>query len=172
MDPEQVNVSKGGETKYRFNLNRSKMGLNFSIWAHPDIEEGFRLISEGTQPLEVGVFGRSWRSTQPLLAYDTSACVIKGGANDPRFSIDYLGQPLFIPDGRGPGGLGGVVNLSFLRLIGISEGEGVKFAIKGVVFGEEQITKLQIDIAEALKVFHRTFMKPINVTLFVTSQEG
>ncbi len=170
MNDESTIVRKGGETMARYNLVRSKFGLNFTIWIHPDIEEAMRSISEGLELLPVGAFGRFWNSATPLMAYDTSSSGIRTGQEDPRYGIESLGAPLWIVDGRNPEG--GFTNLAFLRLVGASEGTGVSFTIRGVVMSEEAVRTLDRRISKALAAFYRTFMLPINLTTFLTSQEN
>ena len=62
------------------------------------------------------------------------------------------------------------INLSFLRLVGISEGAGVTFAVRGV-HTYEALTQMRESLGEAYKRFYRTYMKPICMSITVSTSE-
>jgi len=87
--------------------------------------------------------------------------------------INKPGQPILDPRGTAdpitgkykPG-----VNLSFLRIVGISEGAGVTFSVRGV-HSYEALTKMREKIGEAYRTLYRAYMKPIQMDIIVSTQE-
>ena len=63
-----------------------------------------------------------------------------------------------------------VPNLSFLRLVGIGDQEGVTFGVKGV-FTEDAIIEMHTKIKLALKDFCQAYMKPISLNMMMVTQE-
>jgi hypothetical protein len=61
------------------------------------------------------------------------------------------------------------LNLSFLRLVGISRSEGVTFGVRGV-FTPEQVDRLALQIEAATKKFYQTFLKPYKLVITVMTQ--
>lgn len=63
-----------------------------------------------------------------------------------------------------------VTNLSFLRLVGISEGAGVKFGVDGV-FTTEEVDRLASRIQLSARRFYVQYMKTITQMVTVSRQE-
>ena len=62
----------------------------------------------------------------------------------------------------------GIPNLSFLRMVGIAQ--GVTFTLPGV-YSLYTIQKFIERTKEALKIFYRQYLKPVNVELVITTRE-
>lgn len=62
------------------------------------------------------------------------------------------------------------LNLSFLRLVGISQPGGVTFHIGGI-FGEDVLDTLERAIGLATKEVYSQFMKPIKLTIALEVSE-
>ena len=185
-------VIKRGQTCIQVILHRSKAGLSVEGHSHPNVEDFFRTFTS-TPPVDVMTIGRYWvQSCQtcgqphPLPNMDT----IKNGCRnnvpkplmaysgvvglDPTviedntvITLDNLGQPL-IKDGRLEGG-NTLVNISFLRLVGISEG-GVTFGVRGV-YSTERLHRLRDVISLATRKFYIDYLRPVDMSVVISTQE-
>lgn len=184
MEQEQQDTTlvKGGEQKIQIILRRGSGGLNLTIKTVPEIEEFFRTTagSEGaTTPIAAA--GRHWypigRDT-PLLAYTLARTFdpIKMDNGGAVIGVGFtgLGRPLLEAYDGGDGGIirtsGMTLNMSFLRLVGISEGLGVSFGVKGV-FTTENVLNLRNLIGEANKAFYSTYLKRIGLVVTTSVQQ-
>lgn len=166
LQPDQIieaAVLKRGETVTRVRFQRSPVGLKITCWAHPAVEDLMR--SWGTGEIQaVTAHGRNWEPLRdPLkgvyhLGTNPGVCPYDGG----HYRLDRVGQPLIDPDG--------CVNLSFVRLIGVSEGEGVSFSLKGV-HTLEAIRDMGERIKLASRRLYINYMKPVDLTVTVSTQE-
>lgn len=177
IDQEQHNdVTKGGETCISFGLMRSSKGLKVSVRTHPRVEEFFREIS-GEEVADVKLSARHWKGLTPetpLMAYIVGE---KVAIEDKSYNLNRIGHPLidegnekkFDRDGRHIGYMNSRINISFLRLTGISDGNGVTFYVGGV-YSKEAVTKLLEQIGGALRSFYIDYIRPMNVSVQISTQ--
>jgi hypothetical protein len=78
--------------------------------------------------------------------------------------MDNLGTDIFAIDGRDA-----VVNLSFLRLVGLSK-EPVTFTVRGV-YSQEAMDTMQKMFSDAILQLYLDFIKPIDVVICITSSQ-
>lgn len=168
-DNTQVNESvvKGGETMITLGIRRSSRGLLISTRIHPLFEEFFR--EQANEKLLVDEINRQWfhlKDQPPLEIWHIiqDPGVVRGNAAN--YRINQPGSPLVTTDPNGK-----VINLSFLRLVGASEPNGVTFEVKGA-FTLTYIRQLASDIGGAVKQFYTDNLKPIDVTITVNTQEN
>lgn len=163
-------------------FERSGVGLRINIKAHPVVEDFMRRSLGGDDPIiqSVDDFGRAWEpargdSKKELLVYgipkELNGVFQVSGGNS--YRLDRPGQAIFVNgDGIESRGAGRVLNLSFLRLVGISEEGGVTFHIGGI-YSDETIDNLDRALNLATKEVYNQFMKPIKITVeFVVSSSG
>ena len=179
MEPElqPLEVVKRGETSITISIARSAGGTTMSVKAHPEIEAFFRGLGGG-EASDTKVSGPYWRplgldaDKKTLRAYSLNEVlppvVLDGGTV---VAINRVGAPLIesVPnpnDGRNRQ----QVNLSFLRLVGISEDAGVSFAIRGV-HTYDMLSKLREQIGEGYRQLYRAYMKPVRMDIVVSTQE-
>lgn len=173
--PEVATVSKGGETRIMVELQREvhrpgKEGMTVKLTCktHPLVEAFMRDLGNG-ETVEVGAHGRYWvpcDKAKPFRAYDlTTSLELVKAPSGTVLNLERLGQPLSERDGRYE-----YINLSFLRLVGVSEGAGVSFHIKGV-FNTETLKRVRDQITEALYTFYGSYLKPLNLSVIVSTQE-
>lgn len=165
-------------------FERSGVGLRINIKAHPVVEEFMRRSLDTPEPSIQAVeeFGRSWEaargeSKKELLVYGIpkelcGTFQVSGGT---AYRLDRPGQPIFV-NGDGldsrSGSIPRILNLSFLRLVGISEEGGVTFHIGGI-YSDETIDNLDRALNLATKEVYNQFMKPIKITVeFVVASSG
>lgn len=174
MDVETADVIKCGETVIRIVLHRNSNGLTVQVKTHPGVEDFMRMIGNG-EKVDPGIVGRYWvpvGNEKNLAAYMIPA--LKPPSNGIPMTVDALGHPLLImPDKdmiiRGSGTTE-LVNISFLRLVGVSEGIGITFGVKGV-FSKEQLTTLRDKLATASRVFYIEYMQPIDLGVTINTSE-
>lgn len=141
---------------------RSFVGVTFTLKALPALEDFMRNLGSGEkQPVEA--FGRGWvglPGERPLEVYDLSKSIDFSG-----LTVAFPGNPFEYAD-RNLGRK--LINLSFLRLAGISEGAGIRFGIKDV-YPKEDLIKLKGEISRACKMFCDEFLCPIDMTCTISS---
>lgn len=170
-----LEIVKRGETSLTVSLVRSAGGLTVSVKAHPAVEAFMRGLGSG-EHLDVRAAGPYWRTVNrdasPLQVYalteDVPPVRLDGGG---AAVIARVGQPLLDLTARLDGRSEFVVNLSFLRLVGISEGAGVTFAVRGV-HTYEALAKMKDMLGEGYKRFYRQYMKPLKMDIVVSTQES
>jgi hypothetical protein len=143
------------------------------VKAHSSIEDFFQTLSQGERE-PVTLHGRWWRplGEDPLPPVYQLLTPIYGR----NYALGGVGQDL--TTGARNRGLGGddygggepAINISFLRFVGISEGEGVAFAIP-TVQTMEATQGLSQQLRESIKSFYIDLLKPFNVVITMTAQE-
>ena len=149
----EIDLIKGGETIIRAGFQRTLSGIKITVKAIPTVEEFFKYCGTG-DILPVATVGhRYWipQNNQVLNVYDIPPSMVSAF---PEGLLQHCGYPIT--------GDGGCFNLSILRLVGISEGNGVTFTIKGVM-SDKQITNVGNLFSSASKQFYRTFLRPTGV---------
>lgn len=173
-------IIKRGELCVQFTMHRNLshakegVGLSLSIKTHRVVEEFMRQMAGDNQPMEVKTSqGRYWvglTPERPLLAYrfqEKIPCVEADDADVGCYSFDHLGYPLSVVNDRFRKPF---LNLSFLRLVGISEGAGITFGIKGV-YSYDSLKTISDDLATASRRFYTRYLKPVDLTVMVSTQE-
>lgn len=146
----------------RISMSRVKSGLAVTTQLHPDVEETMKFLGQG-KLVDARGHGRAWLGTAPILCYDNTsqqgALVCKDGLP---YRLDRIGQDIYVPNSY--------VNLSFLRLVGTSE-EGGRTIRLATVISDEELRTLSGLLKKASLAFYNKFLKPINVTICLTTQE-
>lgn len=176
-DEKQIEIIKRGETSLTMSLNRGPSGLVIAVKVHPVVEAFIRGLGDGGSS-DVKASGPYWRpvgSGGPILIHNL-ALDAPGQIQLESGEYAYInkpGQPILDPHGavdintgkHRPG-----INLSFLRIAGVSEGAGVTFSVRGV-HSYEALTKMREKIGEAYRGLYRAYMKPIQMDIVVSTQE-
>lgn len=177
-------VIKRGETCVIFTIHRNQLhskegvGMFLSVKTHPAVEDFMRSLSTypgGNDPItiDVGVVGRHWVPIggNPLIAYnfvEKLRDLDEMDSEDGRaYTLNHIGQPLLVsdPDARRP-----LINLSFLRLRGVSEGSGVTFGIHGVN-SLDQLRSTRDQLSSAVRKFYTRYLKPVDLSVICSTQE-
>lgn len=169
-ESQDFTLIKRGEIVVDINLQRAKGGIAVSAKVHPAVEDFLRSWGDGT-PQDVNLHGRSWfplkPSSPPLQVWKL---VLDPGPQPLDRSCSYriarAGHPLI----ESIEGCNDTVNLSFLRLCGISEGAGVSFGVKGV-YTEAAIRELGDKLVNATKVFYVSYMRPVDLRVRISTEE-
>lgn len=165
-----VEVVKGGETIVNCTVSRAVRGAAITIKISPTLEEMMKNLGTG-EVVDVRTIGHRYWDNQTkgekLMLYELTAASAQGVVADGAvpYRLDAPGHPIVITNDRG--GYPEIVNLSFLRLVGISE--GLTFIVKGV-FQEKDIIRMGERIRAAIKAFYANFMRPVDYHIVVSAQ--
>jgi hypothetical protein len=152
--------AKSGEQKLQITIRRGSKGIRVTIRAAKEIEEHFR--EQVNDAERVNDFARAWVGSG-LSVWSLSAPVGSQAIGGQLYTIERPGQSLLAGDD--------VVNISFLRLVGISEPQGVTFEVRGA-FSVTFVQNLVRKLTTAAKAYYTEFLRPINVTISMVTQEN
>lgn len=178
-------ISKGGETKIQFTLRRSGHGLTIWVKTHPSVEELMKSLGNG-ELSDVRTYGRHWTpipKESELQVYHMETGSMQGAT----WRLDKVGGQILSPimdDAPIPHNTGAptftrhptnwtsaqIANLSFLRLVGVSEGVGVTFGVHGV-FTFDQLASMKDKLTEGCKGLCKAYLTPVNYTVGITTYE-
>jgi hypothetical protein len=155
--------------------DRNKVGLIIQVKARPDIEDFLRGLAHGGKA-GVDAYGDMWQnvaSDKPLEYYHTDTRLESGRG----YSLEHIGQAPLITNERqarnallnGGGPADEVVNLAFLRLVGVSSPEGITVGITGAYSGE-YLRRIKLLLPGAVKNFLQDYVVPITINLQVISK--
>jgi hypothetical protein len=167
-------IVKKGEQLLTARLRRSSRGITLHAKAHSSIEEYFSSMSKA-EPLHVNNWQRGiWNKFgeyPELLVYGiddkTASAKTSIGTIPGSFSVAYPGFQLLLDQGtKSP-----TINMSWLRLKGISSDLGVAFSIKGA-FTSDEVNNLSEMVYHSMKRFYLEYLKPVDVTITMSKQEN
>ena len=172
---ETATLNKGGETVVEVRFRRNVAGLLINARTVRAIEDFMQGLGDGST-VDVRTAGRLWVPTTstPLMAYSMSNGF--PGEHNNIFRLDQLGRNIIVASREGEPFLSStnepVANLSFLRLVGISEGAGVQFGVKGV-YSLDTVVTMRDQVIEASRRLYIAYLKPIDfcVQVNVSTQE-
>lgn len=176
---EIAQVVKSGEVCIQTLLSRRgrksgdpndwKGGMVLTVKTLPRVEEFIQSLGNGSV-VDVGTVGRYWTPIiGKLEAYNIQPIPNQQSEDGSVITFDMLGKPLISVDAEGRERYP-VINLSFLRLKGISEGAGVSFGIKGV-YSLDELRKMKDKIVAAQRRFYVEYLRPVDLLVTVSTQE-
>ena len=161
-------VVKGGVTVIHTGIYRSLIkfpqGIMINVKAVKGVENFMEMLGSGRQ-IDVDVSGRHWRALQgeTLKVYElTTPIAAEGSKHEVDFRLDRVGYPL-IDDTD-------LANLSFLRLVGISEGAGVWFGLK-CVLSLDEMRDIRDKLAKVERQFYINYMRPVDLSIQISTGE-
>ena len=174
---EVYKIIKGGEAGVNLSIKKSPLGLTIGVKVHPVVEEFMYHLGEG-QVVPVVTVGRLWfpvdnqgREDKKAKALEAHGLQVKldpiSTDQGSPIEIERLGQGLIM--GNVHNGDIERINLSFLRLIGASLGEGVRFGLRGV-YSEEATLGLRNKLATGVKKFYISYLRPIDLYVSIVLQ--
>lgn len=163
-------------------ITRAGVGLRYTVKCHPDVEDFFRFNQGLTDPSiePVENYGREWFRPRgscdesPLMVYGLSDSLAgERGVGNLHYRLDRPGESILIS--RRDAHLTGIptktLNMSFLRLVGTSNPEGVSFVVHGV-FGDDLVTEIENNITIACRELYRQYMMPLEVSVILEVQDN
>lgn len=156
-------VTEGEERWLELTLDTSKRGLLVCVKTHPLVEQFMEQLGNNRKQTfeEIGRFN-SWETVD-----DQTVMSIWRADN---FIRELPGQTFTLnsPGSNIIGEDGALINLSFLRIAGITE--GIKFISTKEVYPYFYRRELKTRIGNAFRDFVREYIKSVRVTLIMTSK--
>jgi hypothetical protein len=156
-------------------LRRNRDGLLVTVHGAPVVEQFFQNLAGEAPLINVNTVARYWTPIGEgavLEAYPLSADISATSAvpgEDRFWSLNMLGKPLLSEHTR-LGAKDLTVNLSVLRLKGISAPSGVSFTYRGLM-GEDQMRTLASEFHRAAAHFYNTYLCDVDITLRVNKED-
>lgn len=155
-------------------IGRGWRGVSVRVKVAEEVEEFIKSMGSGIIH-DVRTYGIYWK---PQGGTTLDIYNISSNEKDPmmasdgsHFVLNKPGQPLLLlEDHPDIAPTEEVLNLSFLRLVGISKGNGVTFTVKDVC-DKEQLADLRDRIQSAIESFYVKYLKPINLIVTILTQE-
>lgn len=157
-------VNKSGEEWLRISLLSHKRGLMISVKVHPLVEEFMSGLAGGKSIPLMEAGQHQWEpidDTQPLSYYQFVNPVRNDGRGTYYIS-GGIGTNIVNADDQ--------INLSFLALTGIGT-TLISFLSTKEVYPLNFRRELKVRIANAFRDFVREYIRPVKITLVMTSQE-
>ena len=156
-------IQKASEDYLKLGIDQTNLGIELDIWVHPLVEAYFKASSNSrSNPVE-SEGNQAWYSPKtPLMVYRTNAKVADG-----TYSFLYAGFD-FSPENIGLG-LNGV-NLAFLRLVGASDGNGVRLGVRTAMSTDAR-RELKHQIGINFRKFLRDHLTKVRLELTVSGRE-
>lgn len=157
---EPQKVMKGGVCWFDLAIDRGPKGLEVYVKTDPRIEDFIKSLGSGKKD-SVEVYGRSWFSL-------TSGVELEIHRLDQQlqvstYSLDAVAESFKTSrDNR--------VNLSFLRIVGIGDPQGIRFGIAGP-FSKSYVRELMGDVVTETRSLIRDYIVPVHLNLRITSTE-
>jgi hypothetical protein len=153
-----VELKEGMISWFDLTLDRRSDGVTLVARADPRVEAFMSGLGYGeSDPTDL--YGRMWVPSDPtkiLRVYKSS--VDLGGRFLDKYTMSYP---------CGAFDMEGLINLSFLRLVGLSE--GVSFRIE-LPMSRSRVGSLKNNILEGVQEFLREYIVPVHVNLKLVSQ--
>ena len=157
---------KQGDLAIVTTLRRTTKGLEVTVRTHEAVEE-FMRVNAGEETTVVDQIGRQWRrsgnASEPLLVYDMpqdmAGCRL--ASQKVYYRLDQPGRDLVSVDQYA--GMK-TINMSFLRLVGTSQPEGVTFAATGV-HSDEDVQWIAAAIRDASRAIYAQYMKSMEISI-------
>ena len=155
-------------------LRNGSFGLSVTVKADPMVEDLIRSMGSG-EFVDVKTIGRYWVPPTKETVLNVYMVVGLTGMQQAKhgpYRFDRPAAPLTerAVVNLSTGQIDTIPNLSFLRLVGIGEQDGVTFGVKGV-HTEDAIVEMHSKIKLALKDFCQSYMKPISLNMMMVTQE-
>ena len=163
MDQIEKDVIKSGLTWVEFSVGRTSGKLDIWVKALPEVEKVFKDLGKNRKEA-VEAYGKEWTPLDKgtaLLVYSLDTEPSPTAA----YTLMRPGMTLLSNDGRN-----NKFNLSFLRLVGISRPEGIRFSVSGPCTKGFVKDVADLVLRETNKFLY-DHVVPVQINLRITSQE-
>jgi hypothetical protein len=151
---------------------RNKIGLIIRLQTRPDVEEFISGLVNGRR-YQVDAVGEGWTNCNPEAAPLEVYEFENGSVEQRNYTLENVTGPLLIPQNDGRLRIGGtppeLVNLSFLRVVGVSNPSGVVIGLPGA-YSSEYVKRVRNTFPSAVKQFLQDYLVPITINLQVLSR--
>lgn len=153
---KDVEEIKPGTDLIDIQVKRGLRGITVHVKAHQIVESFMSAISHG-KIRQLGDLDNTWASAQPEQPLQIYNINYNLATQD--YQLNLAGGDLF---------QGNVLNLSFLKLKGISDEDGVTFNLTTPI-NRDQFKRLEGMLLNATTNFYRDFIKPMNLSVSVSA---
>lgn len=163
-------IAKRGEQIFNLSFRRLDGKLSVYIKAHHTLADLLKSWGSGVSGGLLDYGGRNWifRDKPWPLVWDLSSTFDRPMSyGDGFFTLSSPGQELYVPP-EICGTPGGIVNISYLRLVGIEN--GIEFELPGV-FSVSLLKETQEKSTKAVKRLYVDYLLPLDLTAQVVTQE-
>ena len=165
---ESVEVIKGGETIFQGLLSRTRLGLTLTVKIHPSVEDFFSTQAGGAHE-DPAAYGRQWvpkdgeafRCWRFRPSEQTAEEMVRKG----EYTLTSLGGPLLVQNDGAQ-----IINISFLRIVGLSENAGRSLSFREVCT-EAEVDNLARKLQQGVRTFFTDFLRPKTINIVVSMQE-
>lgn len=160
---EPQTIVKGGATWFNIAIERGPKGLEIFAKTDPRVENFIKSLGAGKKD-DVTLYGRSWHSLsgKPLEIHQIES--------QQKGQLGQVGYTLDAPAEGFQSQRDGCINLSFLRIVGIGDAEGIRFGISGP-HSKTHVRELMTAVVRETRNLIRDYIVPIHVNLRITSTE-
>lgn len=152
---------------FRVLIDQGDNGLELELYAHPRVEQFFKILAGTTKPVNIeGCGGKLWFSPEGKQLQIYNFPQVRD-IRDAPYTYFYPGYGFNNTD---LGLADYSTNLSFLRLIGISEPGGVKLGIKSVMSFPAR-EELKESLIMSVRKFIRENLSKTKLELIITQRE-
>jgi hypothetical protein len=154
--------------------DRNRVGLLIRIKARRDVEEFMSSLAQGRR-VPVDAVADMWQNCNPddsgLEFYEVDSPF----ENQRLYSLEHVAGPPIISQNNDGRGLriqqqqDDVVNLSFLRLAGISNDSGITVGLIGA-YSNDYLKKMKLLLPKAITQFLQDYIIPVTINLQVISK--
>ena len=158
----QDSVVKGGVCWFEMSINRTPGGTEFYFKSVPELEKYVASFGDGSYDL-LDAYGREWLpiGNDELKVYRIKKDV-PGGSG---YTFNKVAEPLGVVSREG------IINLSFLRLVGIGSPTGVRFSVPGPS-SKSGLKQMSEDTIDYVKKFIQDYIIPVHLNLRISSLES
>lgn len=141
-----------------FNLRLHKHGVRIQTKVWPEVEEFFQHWSGGMQARPEA--GRLWKpiGPQPITLWSLNIPNLAPNAQRP-FTLIHTGIGFVEPGHGWP-------NISFIRLVGASQPDGVSVIVEAVM-GRAELARVAQQLSDAANMFYAEYLQPVNYRAYV-----
>lgn len=159
----ETHVTNNGVDAIRLYIKRTDDGVQMDVQTEPRVEEFFKKWGGGGKIAPDQ--GRYWRrvkgNTDPILVWSYAPARRNLQEDEEeRYTLELAGREL-ITDRN-------VVNLSFLRLVGVSEGTSINF---DMVLSRQELNNISQRILRAADQFYQDYIRTVGMRIVVSIQE-
>lgn len=156
---------------------KNDIGLRLRVQANSEVEDFMRSLSN-KRVISADAIAPDWVSQDLTASKALDTYIIERNLSGKDYTMEAIGQQLLIGGGKqvrladGSIGLSGdKINISFLKLVGISNEGGVEFGVSGI-FSAEYVNKVRTAINPAIAQFLKDYLVPVSYTFSVFSRDN
>ena len=158
----ETQVMNNGVEAVNIFIKRTEEGVNLTVKAEPRIEEFFKKWGGGAKmaPEQGRLWRRSKADPTPIQVWSYAHNQGREYTEDDRYTVDSTGRELIID--------GSIVNLSFLRLVGITEGVSINF---DMIMSKQELVNVSQRLLRATDQFYQEYIQTVGMRILVSVQE-